>query len=199
MVRYLTMGRWVIIILFSVLPVCEPQLAAADDLHPSFLEAAVFFMTGREPPHDVELRSEKLAVVRNRFYPEQGDPEQGQARDARCEYSILDTEPCTIYVFMLDPPYGAERLEFMKLPSPRAMKMFNDDAFQMDIPHETWCKSKAEVNSKGVVERIKGTSMCSRGKILGGEKFRRLAALDYIRANFCPGQPEPPPPPRKPY
>jgi hypothetical protein len=39
--------------------------------------------------------------------------------------------------------------------------------------------------------------MCDDGMLITSNTIRRLKALDYIRANFCAGQPEPPPPPPK--
>jgi hypothetical protein len=39
--------------------------ALAEDSKPSFLQAAIFFITGREPPNDVQLLSDSKAVVRD--------------------------------------------------------------------------------------------------------------------------------------
>lgn len=173
-------------------------LSLAEDAHTSFLQAGIFFMTGREPPNDVQFLRPDLATVYNELRP------LGEL--AKHEYKVYEDRPCTIYAWLLEPPYGSERLEFQKLPSPRAMRTsfesFGHMTVQMIFPTETWYKFQAELEEKGKLRRIPGTGICITDYAITGNAnimSRRLAALDYIRANFCPGQPEPTPPPRKPY
>ena len=187
-----TVRTWAIITALVFATLDRPLAEVADDFNPSFLQAAIFFVMGREPPKDVKFDSDRLAIVLSVITDQMG------AHDAKHEFNVSKQEPCTINMTLLEPPYGMGRLEFMKLPSPRAMRITGENV-HMDLPPETWCNSKAEVNSEGFVQSIKGTSMCLRKVQLVGHVFRRLAALDYIRDHFCAGQPEPPPPPRKPY
>jgi hypothetical protein len=176
------------------------SLAVADDSHPSFFQSAIFFMTGREPPNDVEFRSDTLAVVHDVILPNDG---ASPAHVGRYEYSVKSAKDCTLLWFRLEPPYETGHLEFTKLPSRRAMKFVSADSVLIeDIPAETWCKSKARVSSEGDVTRIEGTSICGARLLFNAapnQMSRRLTALDYIRKDFCPEQPDPPPPPRKPY
>ena len=92
-------------------------------------------------------------------------------------------------------------LNFMSVPSPRAMKRDLNGTLVIDLPNETWCTAKAQMTPEGKIDLVKGTTMCRTSvSMFGHDVDRRLAALDYIRANFCAGLPEPPPPPPpKPY
>jgi hypothetical protein len=159
--------------------------ALAEDSKPSFLQAAIFFITGREPPNDVQLLSDSKAVVRDAIdaiYP------SNQAfRLARHEYVIIATRPCTVFGFLVEPPYAAIRVEFTTLPSPRAIRVLPSTNIVMDdLPHQTWCKAKAQM-SEGEVKIIPGTSMCATqlSFVVSASALRRMDALDYIRANFC--------------
>jgi hypothetical protein len=53
----------------------------------------------------------------------------------------------------------------------------------------------------GEIRVVRESSMCRNG--IGFKRtelfYRKMAALDYIRANYCKGQPEPAPQSRKPY
>jgi hypothetical protein len=177
----------------------------ADKSHPSFLEAGIFFMTGHEPPDRVKFQvrpdGDVSAIVKRLMR----EPNQS-AYDAIWEFKLSLDKPCTIMAYRIEPPYEIERLEFLNVPSPRAMrtdpKLSPYHANIMDLPHETWCHAKAYMTPEGKIDLVKGTSMCDTGIAIGWvyDAHRRLTALDYIRANFCPGQPEPPPPPPpKPY
>ena len=176
----------------------------ADKSHPSFLEAGIFFMTGHEPPNRVKFQlrpdGHVSAIVKRLM-----DEPNRSAYDAIWEFKLSLDKHCTIMAYRIEPPYAIERLEFMNLPGPRAMrtdpKLSPYRADIMDLPHETWCHAKAYMNQAGAIDLVKDTTMCDTGIAIGQahDAHRRLAALDYIRANFCPGQPEPPPPPRKPY
>src|SRR3954453_21971981 len=96
--------------------------------------------------------------------------------------------------YKIQPPYAIERLECLKVPSPRAMR--TDPKFSpiyrhvMDFPPETWCHAKAHMNQVGAIDLVPNTSMCDLAVALGQayNAQRRLAALDYVRANFCAGQ-----------
>ncbi len=148
------------------------------------------------------LSSELAAVSDNILVPGE------RACDGLYEFLIKKDMPCIIFSYLLNPPYGLQRVEFMNLPSPRAMKYsgtIKNPVVEMELPHETWRTAKTKVNPDGSIDLIKGTSMCNTKITMYGsygrfDIYRRLNALDYIRANFCPGQPEPPPPlPPKPY
>jgi hypothetical protein len=150
-------------------------------------------MTGAEPPKQVKLLGPDVAEV----YIFIAGP--SEVLLARHKFRVLEGEPCTIAAMLVEPPYGAEELDFMKLPSPRALKMLSSQYAEMDLPNGTWCTAKAELRA-GLVQTVKETTRCHRRfSIAGNDLFRRLIALAYIRAKFCAGQPEPPPPPRKPY
>ena len=176
----------------------------ADKSHPSFLEAGIFFMTGHEPPGSVKFQVRPDGVVSAAVNRLMLEPDRA-AYEAIWEFKLSLDKPCTIMGYKIQPPYAIERLEFLNVPSPRAMR--TDPKFSpiyadvMDFPPETWCHSKAYINQAGAIDVVPNTTMCDLAVALGqaNNAQRRLAALDYIRANFCPGQPEPPPPPRKPY
>jgi hypothetical protein len=169
-----------------------------DESHPSFLEAGIFFITGKEPPNDVQLLGPNRAAVRDIYVQPNGSKRYGLY-----EFRLEEDHPCTIYSGLLEPPWGAQYVEFMKLPSPRAMKLsgpVNMQTLQMELPPDTWCEAKVEKNPEGDGFRIiDSTIMCNINlRITDAYIYRRLKALDYIRANFCVGQPEPPPPPPPP-
>ena len=171
-----------------------------DESHPSFLEAGIFFITAREPPKEVRLLSSRLATV----IDFRKVPGTGALRDGVYEFKTLEEYgPCTILSFLLDPPYGMRTVDFNKLPSPRAMKLFGGEftTAEMELPNQAWCETKTTVSPEGLITVEQDTTTCFKKYDLGGYKIdRRLKALDYIRNNFCPGQPEPPPPPPpKPY
>ena len=198
------MRTWTIVFIIAFASLGRSS-AWAEDIKVSFLQAAVFFITGHEPPNLVQMLSDKKAIVYNSLDTIRG------SRNVRYHYWVSDDEPCTVYALLVEPPdaghlespkgvpYGTTRVEFMKLPSPRTLRVLPSTNAVWDLPHETWCSAKTTMS--GI---IAGTSTCVRGKlyVMNGATYRRMAALDYIRANFCPGQPEPPPsspPPRMPY
>jgi hypothetical protein len=125
---------------------------------------------------------------------------------------MQEDEPCILYAALLSPQEafntidfmtgegnGGRRIEFNKMPSPRAFT-YNNGWYQFDLPHETWC-SYREVVEYGQIKLLRGSSTCSTGIRFQANAhwFRRIDALDYIRANYCKGQPEPVPQPRMPY
>jgi hypothetical protein len=83
------------------------------------------------------------------------------------------------------------RVNFLLMPSPRAAYQIGQ-VTAFDLPTDAVCyPNDASMARWG--------RTCARQFTIGGDVFRRLRALDYIRDNFCMGQPEPPPPPRQAY
>jgi hypothetical protein len=207
--------KWSAMILAAMVLISSTAQAQTTDFsttYPAkvpFLQAAVFFMTGEEPPN-VKLLSEKRAIVKTATYVKLPN---GSARGVTSyyEYLIAEDNPCTIRGYLHDPieiskltsligeSVGARRLEFNKLPSPGSI-VEKEHYYSLSLPHETWCSAKTAVVD-GKVEILKGSSTCNQdmGFERNAQTHRRMAALDYIRANFCKGQPEPPPKPRMPY
>jgi hypothetical protein len=96
-----------------------------DKAHPSFLQSAIFFMTGHEPPDRVIFVPRSDGVVSaavNRLTLEPGRA----AYDALWEFKVKPDDPCTIMAYRVQPPYEIERLEFSKVPSPRARRTDKD-------------------------------------------------------------------------
>jgi hypothetical protein len=138
---------------------------------------------------------------------------QGAAVPGTWEVLILENKQCILYVSLIDPVEafdtvnmwtgegnGGRRLEFNKLPSPRSFVSSGNGNYQFSLPDETWC-SYRQVIENGKVLLLRGSSTCSTGIHfkLNDHWVRRINALDYIRTNYCPGQPEPAPRPRLPY
>ena len=84
--------------------------AWAEDIEVSFLQAAIFFMSGREPPSFIQMLSDKKATVREVVLTKSG------ARNVRYDYFLNDSEPCMVYAFSAEPPYAAKRVRFRELP-----------------------------------------------------------------------------------
>jgi hypothetical protein len=173
-----------------------------------FFQAAIFFMTGKEPPNDVKFESDKKAIVKDTVLV----PNKG-GMSATWEITMRDDKPCILYALLLSPEEaintinfmtgegnGGRRLEFNKLPSPRAFSYNSNGYVSFDLPHETWCSYRT-VRENGEIKLLKGSSTCSTGISfrLNEQWSRRIVALDYIRANYCKGQPEPAPQQRMPY
>jgi TPR repeat protein len=118
----------------------------ADKYHPSFLEAGIFFMTGEEPPGRVKFQVRPDSVVSAAVKRLMLEPGRA-AYEAIWEFKLSPDKPCTIMGYKIQPPYAIERLEFLNVPSPRAMR--TDPKFSpiyadvMDFPPETWCHAKA--------------------------------------------------------
>jgi hypothetical protein len=196
---------------FALVAVITSTTANAAITYPidvPFLQAAIFFMTGKEPPSDVKFDSDKKAIVKDTVLV----PNKG-AMSATWEIAMRDDKPCILYAALLSPEEafntinfmtgegnGGRRLEFNKLPSPRAFSHNSSGYVSFDLPHETWCSYRT-VRENGEVKLLKGSTTCSTGISfqLNERWYRRIAALDYIRANYCKGQPEPAPQPRMPY
>src|SRR5882724_11838406 len=101
-------------------------------------------------------------------------------------YQLQADKPCTIFGYILAPPYGAIRFEFDNLPSPRAATYTyvrgpggrTDLVASMKIPHETVCTAKTEPirddAGKPAVKRIPGTSMCDDHIVFSFNTIRRM-------------------------
>jgi hypothetical protein len=146
------------------------------------------------------------ALVRDTVNTDKG------VKPAIWEVTMLEGKPCILFANLLSPQEafntidfmtgegnGGRRLEFNKLPSPRAFT-YNQGRYSFNLPDETWCSFR-EVVEDGKIKLLRGTSTCSTGIIFQANEhwFRRINALDYIRKNYCTGQPEPAPQPRMPY
>ena len=152
---------------------------------PSFLEAAVFFLEGKEPdPAQIISNSEiNLPLTHYR-----------QDKD----------QPCIVFAFSTAPPYGAISYNFNLFPGPRSAHMYQDGVAQFHIvashrsvedTHPTTfarcTRRRAYVD--GTLRYVDGSTMCQTDWTLTlphGE--RALRALQYIRDNFCEGLPQPP-------
>jgi hypothetical protein len=162
-----------------IFALCTIPANAEAPEHPSFLQAAIFFAVGLEPPI-IKIESDKRATgPLNR-------------------YQVSDEDPCVLYD--IPPKDQVIRIDFSKLPSPRAMLIRPGLPGQIEaqfaLPLEAWCSWRGSgVSQKPTIECVNRYGIAATQNHL----VRRLRALDYIRANFCPGQPEPPPPPRRPY
>jgi hypothetical protein len=177
---------------------CGPA-HASDDEHPSFLQAGIFFITGLEPP-DIKFLAPDSALNDGHqvFY-------NGAYSTVPVSYQLKPDKPCMIFGYMFAPPYTNYFIDFDNLPGPRAAKFeystLGNILAYMKIPSETICRAKSkpirDAQGRPALERIDGTTMCDDGMLITSNTIRRLKALDYIRANFCAGQPEPPPPPPK--
>jgi hypothetical protein len=201
-----------------------PAAASAEITYPvdvPFMQAGIYFMFGKEGKdvsYETDLTpisaySSKLgpvvarATVKDRLLIGGGGMVTGT-----WEVVMFENKPCILYVSLIEPVEafntvnmwtgegnGGRRLEFNKLPSPRSF-VWSNGRYQFDLPDETWC-SYRQVIEDGRVKLLRGSSTCSTGINfqLNAEWSRRIRALDYIRANYCPGQPEPAPRPRLPY
>jgi hypothetical protein len=194
-----------------------------------FMQAAIFFLFGKEGA-DVTYEQENLndgklhvsrregfrvsarALVRDTVW---AGITGGAVRSFHgiWEVTMAEDEPCILYAALLSPQTlfntinpltgdgnGGRRIEFDKMPSPRAFS-YKNGAYYATLPHETWCSYRAVVED-GELMVLQGSSLCRtetyfRADLEDG--LRRLRALDYIRANYCKGQPEPPPKPVLPY
>jgi hypothetical protein len=161
----------------------------------------------------VELVSDKKARVRTEVFVHPNSTTGDLIAPAAWvtyEYEIKE-DPCKIYGRIIQPtsighmvdinnePIGFKRLEFMKLPSPRSF-VEDSRSLSFTLPNDTWCSTKSVVED-GEVKFIRGSTLCNTSMAFpkNSHFYRRIAALDYIRANFCAGQPEPPLKPGMPY
>jgi hypothetical protein len=133
---------------FSVSP------AMGDDMHPPFLQAAIFFMRGFEPPNIV-LDGEKRAWGVS-----------GLTRDH--EFWVEEDKPCILEEFdkngeifnaktrMYETAPMLKWLNFAKLPSPRQAIFFQTAAVFRPLPNLTYCSTPAEPDSSALDPKPKG-------------------------------------------
>jgi hypothetical protein len=155
-----------------------PQAMQAQEIEiskPPFIEAAVFFLSGREAGQEkpwlkaVPLSASAMLLPGVRI-------EQDKEH------------PCVVYAEQTGPSYGVERFDFALFPGPLAAKISRDGFAVFALSGEAHC---AAVRTKdGQFEA--DPSHCEATMIVGGpDTHRRLSALQYIRDNFCVGIPEP--------
>src|SRR5438270_13539225 len=82
-----------------IFALCTIPANAEAPEHASFLEAAIFFAVGLEPPI-IKIESDKRAI------------------GALNRYEVSDEDPCVLYD--IPPKDQVIRIDFSKLPSPRA-------------------------------------------------------------------------------
>ncbi len=135
------------------------------------------------------------------------------------EVTIAEGEPCILYATLLSPDWlfntidprtgdgnGGRRIEFDNIPSPRAFTYKNPLTYEnvgyyyAELPHETWCSFRSTVED-GKIKQLAGSTLCRKELKISAnlDGLRQPRALNYIRANYCKGQPEPAPVPVLPY
>jgi hypothetical protein len=190
-----------------------------------FFQAAIFVMFGKEGD-DVQYGGSptkwtapvvERAIVKDmlRVDPNTSNHRGNVFPPATWEVVTLKGEPCMLYASLLSPREafntldmftgegnGGRRLDFDKMPSPRTITQ--DQSYpaylNMELPNDAWCSSR-QVVENGEIKYLRGSGTCNTNIMFKPDErwLRRIRALDYIRANYCKGQPEPAPQPRMPY
>lgn len=136
------------------------------------------------------------------------------------EVLISEKDPCSLIAVLLSPQdvfntnnpitgdgNGMRVIDFSKMPSPRTFQyhnpriipgmvanMYVSGWYTSALQNDTWCSYRTGVDN-GEIKRISGSSLC-RTQVKFDDNseldIRRFQALNYIRANYCMGQPEPP-------
>jgi hypothetical protein len=165
-------------------------MASGQDINivrPSFIESAVFFLTGKEPPAAVALSDTAMRL-----------------RDKSADFRQSKDDPCLVIELQTAPPYGLTSYDFSKFPGPRSATGRYTDAAVFTLPSGAIQTAKRRFTSDCnntmptcTLELVPGsTRMVGDGgtfSLIGGTTLvRQLAALTYIRDDFCPGLPEPP-------
>lgn len=178
-----------------------PSNAAASQEHPSFLEAAVFFLTGFEAKNIQNPTTLKITEETNvTFALDKNDPcviiETSNASVGKIYYTY---RPDFAQAYSGRGPLPAngsflkwpmKRWQFDKMPSPATASYFGEWVnFPLDAKNMTVC----------TIEGDCGALSFSIASHPADINYRRTQALQYIRDNYCAGLPEPPQPPRKPY
>jgi hypothetical protein len=165
---------------------------------PTFLEAAVFVLTGRE------FREQKNADSLSYIETQEAEYVQGiRGEDWPClvfEFNKLQSDA--------RHPFNVNSFNFKFLPGPRSPHIFlrsGQVVFQVhaeqravaDTDPTTFalCHSDRSLVN-GRLEHVNGSTRCAdefTWTLWSGE--RGLFALQYIRDNFCAGLPQPPAPP----
>ncbi len=154
--------------------------------HPPFLEAAVFFLTGKEPPEAISLPDGDMQVSGRALRGGFIGPIEIFA------YHVLSDDPCRVMKMETQPPYLIEFYNFNRFSGPRSARILRDGA--TISMNDGYCSGNG-TNDDGKVHILAETPITCSSQYLWtliGPVSRRLAALDYIRNNFCPGMPEPP-------
>jgi len=160
--------------------------AAGPGEHPSFLRAAIFFLDGVEPGKDARMDGD------NHAYEWADEADYREGKPPVFEFTVKKEEPCVVYAKLdwQDLSRGISktnliRYDFTKFPSPRVGRFWSQVVLY-DVPQEAMCSLKV--------------NKCNSSIQFDQRSWpRRATALDYIRANYCKGLPEPPPPPRQAY
>jgi len=158
-----------------------------------FVQAAIFFFLGLEPPH-INIATETKPGIR----------EKATTNPTGTVFLVLEDEPCKVQWLPSrgnSPKQEMILIDFSKIPSPRAMKI-TTNAFGVVkatymMPPGARCSAWYDLSTDPPGKRVSKED-CWPGNSFTGNVYRRLKALDYIRNNFCPGLPEPPPPPPRP-
>jgi hypothetical protein len=168
---------------FTTTAVCQD----VEIVRPSFIESVAFFMTGKEPPAVIILSDTAVRVS-----------------DQPTDFQQSKEDPCLVFEKQTVPPYGLKYWNFAYFPGPSSAKISTDGVAIFDLPFGTRpvvfqqqaaCSAKRNLSpdGSGKVDVDLGSIMCATRMMFGGpEVGRRLAALRYIRDNFCAGLPEPP-------
>ena len=154
-----------------------------------FLQAAIFFFLGLEPPHVTMATETKPGVKEKATLP------------SGTIFLVPEDEPCKVQWLasrqLNSPKQEMILIDFAKIPSPRAMTVttnaFGVVTVTYEMPPGAWCDGWYDLSTTPPGKLIKVD--CWPGNSFTGAINRRLQALDYIRNNFCAGLPEPPPPP----
>lgn len=170
----------------ALLLVCSPATAQIEVTHPSFLEAAVFVMTGRDgSPNDP---APKLV------HEDDGDISVGANR-----YSIIPDQPTKIKVMRGDNG-TMETFDFNNFSGPNAANLrsstdgYGAAVIKIAIINGLGGYCKGPVNGAAPGEQVH--MICYDGTVQVFASYistsRRLQALQYIRNNYAPGLPQPP-------
>jgi hypothetical protein len=175
-----------------------PAAMAADAAieHPSFVQAAMMSLTGADsenfPSNSTQITvSSSYLGEEGTFTLDKNNPCVITAKAVSTVFIIPEfAELSTDYDYMAQAPpqWPVKRFQFNKLPSPATVVHLPDGlrdwaAFPLNASDKAVCNPDGEC---GVILKFRDVA----------HEFRRLRALQYIRANYCPGLPEPP---QKPY
>jgi hypothetical protein len=136
---------------------------------PTFLEAAVTFLTGTDAGIHPEYAN--------------GEPEEIDMKDPFGEFTgaFTSQEPCVIQQRAISPPNNILRtFNFTNLPGPQSARLrANGPSIEFGAGVLTLAKNgRSEPHEGGMITMIR--------------EAKQLMALQYIRDNFCPGLPEAP-------
>jgi hypothetical protein len=165
------------------------SMASGQDINivrPFFIESAAFFLSGAEWPSNDISHPTTITV------DEPGDVLQ------RVTYQASLAKPCSVYEIQEVPPYIIRLWNFDNFPGPHSETLHGNGPgidFGKNVVWEARRQSQSpgtfvEATEKPVPGSLK--ILTSGTFIITSNLYRRLAALHYIRDNFCAGLPEPP-------